>query len=82
MKSGKVVLGLLAGIATGALLGILFAPHSGAKTRKRLMNKGEGYADALKDKFGVYIDTLRKGYDDVKEGYDDAKDEVLDLASK
>ncbi len=75
MKSGKVVLGLLAGIATGALLGILFAPHSGAKTRKRLLAKGEGYADAMKDKFGEYIDTL-------KDGYQDMKDDAAEMASK
>ena len=46
MSSGKVVLGLLAGVAVGALAGILFAPAKGSKTRKRIMNKGENYADS------------------------------------
>ena len=36
MKSGKVLLGVLAGAAAGALLGILFAPEKGTKTRKMI----------------------------------------------
>ena len=39
MKTGKVLLGLLAGIATGALMGILFAPEKGEVTRKRIFGK-------------------------------------------
>jgi len=66
MKSGNAILGLLAGIAAGAVLGILFAPHSGAKTRKRILSKGEGYADDLKDKFGEYVDTLKESYQGMK----------------
>lgn len=75
MKSGNVVLGLLAGIATGAILGILFAPHSGAKTRRRIMTKGAGYADEVKDKFGEYVDTL-------KESYQGMKQDAADVVSK
>jgi len=51
MESGKVFLGVLGGVAAGALLGILFAPEKGSKTRKKIMNKGKGYADELKGKF-------------------------------
>ena len=32
MDSGKVVLGVLAGVAAGAILGILFAPEKGSVT--------------------------------------------------
>jgi len=34
MKSVKVFFGLLAGFATGALAGFLFAPKKGSKTKR------------------------------------------------
>ncbi len=46
MTSGKVVLGLLAGLAAGAALGILFAPDKGTNTRKKI----KGGAKDVKDK--------------------------------
>ncbi len=50
MKKSNVVLGVLAGAAVGALLGILFAPDKGYKTRKKIYRKGEDVVDDLKDK--------------------------------
>lgn len=51
MNSSKVLLGVLGGVAAGAIAGILFAPAKGSKTRKRIVNKGKGYANDVKDKF-------------------------------
>ncbi|MEJ7683756.1 MAG: YtxH domain-containing protein [Segetibacter sp.] len=37
MNSGsKVLLGVLAGAATGAILGVLFAPDKGMETRRKI----------------------------------------------
>jgi gas vesicle protein len=67
MSSGKVLLGLLAGVAAGALLGVLFAPEKGSDTRKKLGKKGEEYADALKEKFNEFLDGITEKFDQVKE---------------
>lgn len=63
MKSAKLVLGILAGAASGALVGILFAPEKGSRTRRRIMNKGEDYGVALKDRFDDLVDTIGEKYE-------------------
>jgi gas vesicle protein len=67
MNSEKTVLGLLAGIATGALLGILFAPDSGKNTRDKIVQKGEGYADDVKDKFDSLLDGMKARFESLKQ---------------
>jgi gas vesicle protein len=51
MTAGKIVLGILGGVATGAILGILFAPEEGSKIRKKIADKGNDLASGLKRKF-------------------------------
>ncbi len=71
MKSGKVLLGILAATATGAMLGILFAPDKGSVTRKKIVEKGEDYADAVKDKFDELLSDVTNRYERAKEGLSD-----------
>jgi gas vesicle protein len=75
MSSGKVLLGVLAGVAAGALIGVLFAPDSGWNTRKKISKKGEDYADALKEKFNEFLDNISEKFEEVKE-------EVSDFSEK
>ncbi|MBP1841605.1 YtxH domain-containing protein [Formosa algae] len=46
-KSGNTVLGLIAGTAIGAVLGILYAPEEGSKTRKRLSEEAMAARDKM-----------------------------------
>lgn len=62
MKAGKVLLGILAGVAAGAVVGILFAPDEGMKTRKKIVDKSDDYAEGLKNKFDQFIGSLNKKY--------------------
>ena len=75
MNTGKVLLGVLAGVAAGALVGILFAPAKGSRTRRRILRQGESYVDGLKDKFNEYADTI-------SEKLEHAKEEVSAYAQK
>ena len=67
MKTDKVILGVLGGLAAGAILGILFAPETGEKTRKKIKNKSIDYADELKYQYGETANSLSKKFDSLKE---------------
>jgi gas vesicle protein len=56
----KVIGAMLLGAAIGGGLGILFAPHKGSKTRKRLMAKGADVSDAIKDKLDDFIEEVNQ----------------------
>lgn len=47
-NSGAVV-GVIAGLAVGAALGILFAPDSGRKMREQISDKALGFTGNMKD---------------------------------
>ncbi|MES2619761.1 MAG: YtxH domain-containing protein [Bacteroidota bacterium] len=67
MGSGKVLLGVLAGVAVGATLGILFAPDKGSATRKKISAKGDDYAEELEEKFNEFIESVTQKFETMKE---------------
>jgi gas vesicle protein len=75
MNSGKVLTGILAGFAAGAVIGILFAPDKGSATRQKLVDKKDDYTEELKAKYDELRDTVRGKYASAKQG-------VRDLAAK
>jgi len=67
MSTGKVVLGTLAGLAIGGILGVLFAPEKGSVTRQKMVDKGYDYADELKSKYNDFADTISEKMHSAKE---------------
>ena len=71
MSSGKIFLGVIAGAATGAILGILFAPDKGTNTRSKISKKRDDYVEELKSKFDDFIETITEKFESTKEDADD-----------
>jgi len=67
MSSGKILLGVLAGLAAGATLGILFAPDKGSATRKKISKKGEDYAGELGNQFNEFVSGIKDKFETAKE---------------
>ena len=61
-KSGAVS-ALIAGLAIGAVLGVLFAPDSGKNTRERISDKALDLADNAKDSLHSVKDKISYGKD-------------------
>jgi len=67
----KLLLGLASTFAAGAVLGILFAPERGDKTRRKILRSG-------KDLFKKVDHTL----DDGKESLEEVRDILMDNLEK
>lgn len=78
-STGKVVLGVLAGAAVGALVGVLFAPDKGTETRKKIAESSNDLIEDWKEKF----DDLIAGFNEkVQPAKDNAKEWVEKGKSK
>lgn len=49
--NSKILMAIGAGLAIGGVLGVLFAPESGADIRKKISGKGKQLADDVKNQF-------------------------------
>ncbi|WP_033563680.1 YtxH domain-containing protein [Sphingobacterium sp. SYP-B4668] len=56
--NGKIVAALLAGLAAGAVLGVLFAPEKGSETRDKLNESLSDLGDAIKERAEEQFDQL------------------------
>ena len=81
MISGKVVLGALAGIAAGALIGVLLAPDKGSRSRNKIVKKGEDYLDSMKEQFNSLLDNISGKFNGGKVEVSKAKKDLQHAAS-
>lgn len=77
--NSKVVIALLAGLAAGAALGLLFAPDKGSETRDKLSQSLKDLGDSIKEKAADEINNLTslkdKVVDSIKSKLRDVEDE-------
>ncbi|WP_338875434.1 YtxH domain-containing protein [Spirosoma sp. SC4-14] len=60
----KSLPGILVGLAVGAVIGVLLAPESGKKTRKRISSESDSFFKDLQDQLQSGLDNIRKQYND------------------
>ncbi len=89
MSTGKVLIGLLTGVAVGATLGVLFAPEKGLSTRKKIKKQGNEVTESLANRFTALMDIMSSKLDAIKvdiqhttqSGKAEAKDVISELAA-
>lgn len=80
MESKKIILGVLAGLATGAVLGVLFAPRKGKNTRRNIMGKGAEYIHNMESLLENYIDTMTTKMENLTVEIVDLKEDIKSKA--
>jgi gas vesicle protein len=64
----KVLAAMLAGLAAGVAIGILFAPDKGSETRDKLTDSLKNLGDSIKDRAADEIGNLSEFKDKVVDG--------------
>lgn len=63
--SGKILAALLAGMAAGAAIGILFAPEKGTDTRDKLNESLKDLGEAIKERSSEQVEQIKELSDKV-----------------
>lgn len=82
--TAKIITGVVAGVAAGAITAVLMAPDSGKNTRQKLVDGTRSLVDDLKDEVDTkassakesYNESLEKAANSTKNGVDKAKEKL------
>lgn len=60
----KSLPGILVGLAVGAVVGLLLAPESGKKTRKRISSESDSFFKDLQNQLQTGLENIKSQYND------------------
>ncbi|MDR0363854.1 MAG: YtxH domain-containing protein [Bacteroidales bacterium] len=67
MDSGKILLGFLSGAAVGVIVGMLYAPHKGSVTRRKIIKTAKDFKDNIEDKFKNLAEKAEEFVEEIKD---------------
>lgn len=90
MKALNILTATLGATVIGVVLGLLFAPNKGSKTRNKISKKSQEYANYVADNYEEFVDTVSHSFDNIeketarlaKQGKSKAKTVAAELNSK
>lgn len=62
----NTLLGTIAGVAVGTIVGVLIAPDKGSETRSKIAKKGKETSESFKEEINTLLDQVAEKYDVIK----------------
>jgi gas vesicle protein len=82
MSVKKIIIGVMAGITTGTILGIMLQSKKSKTIRKKLLDDGRQYSTALKEEFNKSMGGIRSNFDKLYKGVDQPDQEEKSQIAK
>ena len=79
-EAGKLILTTLTGVASGAIIGLLFAPDKGSETRRKISKKGDDYLKKIKKDIDEAREYLNNRVEETQDEIDEIKQEAVNAA--
>jgi gas vesicle protein len=70
MSAKKILIGVMAGITTGTILGIMLKSKKSEAVRKKLLTDGKQYSEIVKEKFNKSLSGILNSIDKLSKGID------------
>ncbi len=78
----RVILGVASLFAAGAIVGMLYAPDKGERTRRRIVRKGKGLYNSVAESIEENKDALEELRDRLKENLEIVNEEMDKFAKR